>query len=378
MAWSVLFTLTIAWHSADAKVARVDAPTQADVFVAGTEGFHTFRIPAIIATKSGTLLAFAEGRRKSASDTGDIDLVLRRSTDGGKTWGELKVIHDDGENTIGNPCPVIDRDTGVVWLLLTGNLGKENEAAISKGASKLSRRVYVSKSDDDGVTWSPRKDVTASTKAPNWTWYATGPGNGIQMAGGRMVIPCDHNVLPSNTRRSHVIYSDDHGENWVRGGVVGDHTNECQVVALGPETLLINMRSYAGKNLRAVATSSDKGISWSPVQLHPELIEPVCQASLISIPDAETSNPILLFSNPASTKRDTLTVRASFDLGASWPFSKVLESGPSAYSSLVSLPGGEIGCLYERGDKRPYDAIRLSRFNLAWITSGQASVPKGP
>lgn len=376
MTWSVLLALTLTCLGVDEKVPGGPGVRQADVFVAGTEGFHTFRIPAILATPKGSLLAFAEGRRNSASDTGDIDLVLRRSTDGGQTWGELKIICDDGPNTIGNPCPVVDRETGIVWLLLTGNLGKENEAAISQGASKQGRRVYVSKSEDDGVTWSPRIDVTASTKAPNWTWYATGPGNGIQLQGGRLIIPCDHNVLGSNMRRSHVIYSDDHGATWVRGGVVGDQTNECQVVALGPETLLINMRSYAGKNRRAVSTSSDKGITWSPIQLHPELVEPVCQASLISIADPSAGNQILLFSNPASTKRENLTVRLSHDDGASWPFARTLEPGPAAYSSLVALPSGEIGCLYERGDKKPYEAIRFARFALEWLAASADSSPR--
>src|SRR4051794_5806485 len=168
------------------------APVQLDVFVNSKEGYHTFRIPALIVTPKGTLLAFCEGRKNGRGDSGDVDLVLKRSTDGGRSWSRLTVVADDGGNTVGNPCPAAGRKTGPVWLLLTHNLGKDTERTIRDGTGKGTRRVWVTKSDDDGVSWSKPIDVTKDVKDAKWTWYATGPGVGIQTSSGRLVIPCDH------------------------------------------------------------------------------------------------------------------------------------------------------------------------------------------
>ena len=189
------------------------APSQDAVFVSGTEGYHTFRIPSAIVTPHGTVLAFCEGRKSGRGDAGNIDLVLRRSTDGGLTWSSLQTVWDDGPNTCGNPCPVVDRTTGTVWLLLTWNRGDDPEPKIIARQSKDTRRVFVTHSTDDGVTWTKPTEITDSTKLTNWTWYATGPGAGIQIERGphqrRLVIPCDH--IEAGTKRyySHVIYSDD-------------------------------------------------------------------------------------------------------------------------------------------------------------------------
>src|SRR5688572_4491882 len=103
---------------------------QQEIFAAGQNGYHTYRIPSLIASKPGTLLAFCEGRKNSASDAGDIDVLMKRSTDNGKTWSEHRVLWDDGTNTCGNPCPVVDQETGTIWLLLTHNLGTDREASI--------------------------------------------------------------------------------------------------------------------------------------------------------------------------------------------------------------------------------------------------------
>ncbi|MGV3723296.1 MAG: sialidase family protein [Actinomycetota bacterium] len=338
---------------------------QRDVFVAGTEGYHTFRIPAVIRTKRDTLLAFCEGRKGGRGDSGDIDTVLKRSTDGGKSWSPLQVVWDEGANTVGNACPVVDRTTGVIWLLLTRNLGHDTETEIINRTAERSREVWVCKSADDGVTWSKPVDITATAKAPDWTWYATGPGVGIQLKNGRMLIPCDHNVAVTKMRRSHVIYSDDHGATWKRGGVVGDLTNECQAAELKDGSVLINMRSYHGKNRRAVSTSRDGGLSWSEITLDETLIEPVCQASLIALPPRSNT---LLFSNPASVKRENLTLRHSRDGGKTWPKSLTLHAGPSAYSCLTALPGRRFGCLYERGDANPYERITFARLELKLLT----------
>jgi sialidase-1 len=345
------------------------APVQTDVFVSGTEGYHTFRIPALLLTAKGTLLAFCEGRKHSRSDTGHIEVVLKRSSDGGRTWSRLQVVAQDHGNTVGNPCPVIERSTGTIWLLLTQNLGKDTERSIRDGTSKDTRRVWVTRSVDDGQTWSKPADITRDVKDPSWTWYATGPGVGIQMKSGRLVVPCDMTEAKTRVMRSHVIYSDDKGATWKPGGVLGEKTNECQVVERGDGSLLLNMRSYHGKNRRAVSTSKDGGLTWSKVTLDEGLIEPVCQASLISYPGKIGEKPLLLFSNPASRKRERMTVKLSRDEGATWSAGRVLHAGPAAYSCLAALKDGEAACLYERGRKSAYETITLARFDLAWLAN---------
>lgn len=346
---------------------RAAEPEQVDVFVAGKDGYHTYRIPAVIVTPKGTVLAFCEGRKKGTSDTGDIDLLLKRSFDGGKTWQAQQLVWDDGPNTVGNPCPVIDRSTGTIWLPLTRNLGGDTEKKIEDGTSKGTRTIWVTKSTDDGATWAKPVEITATAKDPKWTWYATGPGCGIQLKSGRLVIPCDHRIGGSRAMRSHVLISDDHGATWKLGGVLGEKTNECQVIEREDGSLLLNMRSYHGKDRRAVATSKDGGLTWSEVKLDEALVEPVCQASLLRYPGKGR----VLFANPASTKREKMTVRLSSDDGATWPVAKLLHAGPAAYSALAVLPDGAVGCLYERGRKSAYETITFARFPLEWLTDGK-------
>ncbi len=359
--------LTLPFGSADA-----DPPTQTDVFVSGKDGYHTFRIPAIVVSKRGTLLAFCEGRKNSRSDTGDIDLVLRRSFDGGGTWQPLQIVADFGPDTIGNPCPVVDRPTGTIWLPLTKNLGHETQKQIEEGKSQENRTVWLTKSEDDGATWSRPVEITRSVRAPTWTWYATGPGCGIQLASGRLVIPCDFRERGTKILGSHVVYSDDDGGTWKLGGTVAPACNECQIVERADGSLMLNMRSYHGKNRRAVSLSSDGGLTWSAPKLDETLIEPVCQASLIRLTLEKThSKNRLLFANPAGTKREKMTVRLSYDEGATWPVARELYAGPSAYSALALLPDMSISCLYERGRKSAYETITFARFSLEWLTDGQ-------
>lgn len=367
-AFSLVLATSLLLCVSAARSVEKGGPESTEVFVSGTEGYHTFRIPAVIATKKGTLLAFAEGRKGSGGDSGDIDTVLKRSRDGGKSWEPLQLVLDEGRNTLGNPCPVMDQKTGTIWLLFTRNLGTDTEAKIRAGTAQGTREVWVTHSTDDGLNWAKPVDLTATTKAADWTWYATGPGVGIQLRSGRLLIPCDHSVAGTKMFRSHVIYSDDHGVTWKRGGVVGDNTNECQAVELADGTVLINMRSYHGKNRRALATSRDGGETWSEITLDPALIEPVCQASLIRYPEVKKGKgSTLLFSNPASTKREKLTVRLSPDGGSTWPVSRELHAGPAAYSCLTPLPRGRVGCLYERGETNAYARITFTRFGLDWF-----------
>lgn len=327
--------------------------TQVEIFRAGEGGYHAYRIPALIVTPKGTLLAFCEGRKNSGGDAGDIDILLRRSFDRGKTWSPVEKVADRGDDTIGNPTPVIERKTGTIFLLLTGNPGTATERQITEAAPGAVRTVWITRSTDDGASWTAPVDITAQVKRPDWTWYATGPGNGIQLRGGRLVIPCDHNG------RSHIIYSDDRGETWKIGGIAEDKTNESAVAELKDGSLLLNMRSYHGKHRRAIQRSRDGGLTWSALEFDEALIEPVCQASLISIGHGR-----LLFSNPAATTRSHLTVRLSKDGGASWNASRLVYEGPSAYSSLAKLSRGTIGLLYERGDRSPYERITFARLDV--------------
>ncbi len=366
-----------------ARAADPAEPEQVDVYVSGTGGYHTYRIPSVVVTTRGTLLALCEGRKHSRSDTGDIDLLLRRSFDGGRTWSATQVVWDDGPNTCGNPCPVVDRQTGTIWLLLTWNAGTVHERQVRPGFGADSRRVFVTWSQDDGCTWARPVEVTRQVKDETWSWYATGPGAGIQMQhgkhAGRLLIPCDHKV-PVDGRShyySHVIYSDDHGKTWQRGGSSPrDGTNECEVVELQGGRLLLNMRNYDRRiPARQVCFSDDGGAHWYGQRHDRTLVEPVCQASIRRYRWPSSDRPgVILFSNPASTThRVRLTVRASYDDGRTWPDARVLYPGPSAYSCLCVLPDGRIGCLYE---KDAYKKITFARFRLDWL---QAAVEQdGP
>jgi sialidase-1 len=343
---------------------------QSALWTAGQDGYHTYRIPSILVTPKGTVLAFCEGRRGSASDTGDVDLLMKRSEDGGRTWSKQTVIWDEGPNTCGNPCPVYERFTDTVWLLMTHNLGADREADIISKKSQATRTVHVTKSTDDGRTWAAPRDITADVKDPSWGWYATGPGIGIQITRGehrsRLVIPCDQ----TNTGHfSHVIYSDNRGKTWKLGGKTPDGCNECQVVELTAGRLMLNIRnSKPGQRHRLVSTSDDGGITWSEPKPDEALIEPVCQASILRYRWPAGFQPgEILFANPASTKRERMTVRLSTDEGESWSHARVLWPGPSAYSCLARLADGTILCLHEAGGKSPYEKILLSRFSADWL-----------
>lgn len=358
-----LFILAVPFALVEPCLAQVE---QTPVFTAGQDGYHTYRIPSLITTKNGVVLAFCEGRKNSRSDAGEIHLLLRRSRDGGKTWAKTQIVWQDGPNTCGNPCPVVDQSTGTIWLLLTHNLGSDTEAMILSGKSKGSRTVWVAKSDDDGASWSKPVEITAAVKKADWTWYATGPGVGIQTKNGRLVIPCDYYVRGTKAQFSHVIFSDDHGKSWKLGGLVGPKCNECQVAELSDGSLLLNMRSYRGNHRRLTALSKDGGLTFSEPVEDQALLEPVCQASLMSYPGKPRW---LLFSNPASAKRENLTVRLSTDDGKTWSAGCSLHQGPAAYSCLTALPDGAIACLYESGSKSAYETITFARFSMSWLTA---------
>lgn len=337
------------------------------VFTSGQAGYHTYRIPALLATKAGALLAFCEGRRNGRGDHGDLDLLVKRSEDGGETWSEQQLIYGEpGEVTIGNPCPVVDADTGAIWLPFC----RENDD------------VLIAHSEDDGKTWTDPMEITADVKKAAWNWYATGPGVGIQLQRGehkgRLVIPCDHRADETYGNGSHVIYSDDHGATWRLSAPIAQGANECQVVELGDGALMMNIRMQThSEGVRGISVSRDGGHHWSEIAHDANLPCPKCQASLVGKGDR------LAFSNPVSPtppesptrgtrfypgkgrgERVNLTVRLSEDGGRTWPREKLLHKGPAAYSCLALLPNGDTGCLYEAGEAHPYQHLIFERFRI--------------
>ncbi len=350
-----------------------------DLWTSGFGGYHTYRIPALAVTTVGTVLAFCEGRRHGSGDAGEIDLLLRRSGDAGNTWTPSQVVDTRTGMTCGNPAPVVDQSTGTVWLLTTRNLAEAHEDDIRKGLH--SRTVWITSSDDDGVSWADPVEISADVKRPGWTWYATGPCHGIQLRSGRLVIPCDHCSRDprdgSEARHSHVIISDDHGASWRIGGIVDvEGTNESVAVETVDGGVYLNCRDEARRGRRIVARSHDGGLTFGPGAADDDLPEPTCQASAISIPERDVvlhldgyqNGDAVLFANPASKTRDTLTVRLSVDGARSWVASRVVEPGPVAYCDLAVTGDGSILCLHETGAVRPYDRLVLARFGLGWVT----------
>ena len=342
------------------------------LFKSGDDGYNTFRIPAMVVTNNGTILAFAEGRRNSRSDTGDIDMVLKRSTDGGETWSKLQVVWDDQENVCGNPAPVVDRETGTIFLFMTWNLGTDREPQIIDQTSKDTRRIFITQSTDNGVSWTTPAEITKDVKQDNWTWYATGPCQGIQIVHGpykgRLIIPCDHIEAETNKYFSHAIYSDDHGKTWKLGGTTPvDQVNECTVAEIADGKLLLNMRNYdRTQKSRKTVVSSDGGITWTDFKSDEVLVEPICQAAMHRYSFSQEGISRLLFSNPANAEtRSNMTLRLSYDDGANWSKTMVLHPGPAAYSEVVRLPNGDIGCFYEAGYDNPYEGIVFEKIKLA-------------
>ena len=324
-----------------------------DLFAAGTGGYHTFRIPALAVTAKGTVLAFAEGRKDSPRDHGNIDLVVKRSTDHGKTWSPMSLVHEEGGDapiTIGNPCPIAARD-GTVHLLFTRN----------------NQRLFYTRSTDDGRTFLPPVEITEILRGFDfpWTRLGAGPGHGIQLKKGRLLAPLWLNEKIHYNYRSGAVYSDDNGRSWKAGGLVppaaGD-ANECMLYQRKDGAVVVNMRSKARH--RTVAVSRDGGLGWSAPQAVEALPDPVCQGSVLG------GRKGVFFANPASAdKRVNLTVRLSRDGGATWPAAKTLHAGPSAYSDLAEARDGTILCLFESGERSPYERLRLARFSVDWLLS---------
>lgn len=361
-------------------------PPLVEVFVRRVDDHNTYRIPSLICTPKGTLLAFCEGRKFSAGDQSPTNIVLKRSLDGGKTWLPMQVIVQAVPESAANPTAVIDRVTDTV-LLVYDRWPELPEGRSPVGFTRApglgrdSVTTWITTSDDEGVTWSTPVDITATTKKPEWTENNHGPGVGIQTRAGRLIIPCNecrYDVHPDEIANvwNFAIYSDDHGKTWrMSDHEVGPGLSESQMVELADGSLLLNARSYRGKGCRAGAISNDGGKTWSEPFDIPELPEPVCQASILRYTraDEQGGKNRILFCNPACPDPALKylhggTVRISYDEGKSWPVAKIIYTGYFRYSCLTAMPDGTIGCLFETAG---CNKIGFLRFSLAWLTDGK-------
>lgn len=331
------------------------------LYQAGDWGYAQFRIPCLLATSAGALLALCEARSDPHSDSGQICILLRISRDGGQSWSPPRIVAGDAGNTAGNPCLVEHRPSGTLQLIYNGNDGSVTEADILAGRG--SRRVLRMESHDGGQSWKGPWDITTQVTQPGWTWYACGPCHGLCLPGGRLVIPCNHGEawpVPGahSPYAGHLILSDDGGATWRIGAVTGPDANEATAACLSDGKLYVNFRSYRGHSCRMAAWSGDGGDSLTPLAEDTALREPVCQGSLLACGGA------LYFLNPDDTcKRRRLTLKASSDGGLSWTRRAVIWPGPSAYSDMAALDG-RLFLLFEAGKDDPYGWLELASLPL--------------
>jgi sialidase-1 len=371
--------------SAAAPAAEKGVDFRTDAFVGQQDGYHTYRIPAMVITAKGTVLLFCEGRKNSRRDGGDIDQLMKRSEDGGRTWSKQVIIHEEGGNApirVGNPCAIVERDGKTVHLLFT------------VGGSATGNGLYYTKSTDDGQTWSP---MVVTSDVPTDKGYSdknflkgfggspvgigVGPVHGVQTSKGRLVAPCyvGRTVEGKPAGGSGIIYSDDGGKTWVAGGMIPSvpdfSPGECTVVERSDGSLLMNMRAggHGGTyalGYRVVSTSSDGGATWSKPVVDKNLPCPACQGSIIRLNEKE-----ILFLNPAVSKaggfslwsRRNLTLRLSGDDGRTWPHALVLNEGLAGYSDMAVTKEGKILCVFENG-KQDYcqkiSVVQVDRASL--------------
>ena len=333
------------------------------VFTAGKDGYHTYRIPSVIRTDSGALIAFCEGRKESRSDSGLIEILTKKSFDMGESWSENQILASDNVNTFGNCCPVADKKSGRIHAVCNFNIGGIHEEEIRRGEG--SRECFHLYSDNEGDTWSVPRNITCYVKKPDWSWHAIGPCHGIQTKDGRFVFGCNHANLSYATTSdnydgySFSIYSNDNCDTFNISADISPDTNECSVAELSDGRLYMNMRTQQ-HNHRFSAYSKDGGETWYDFKPDKALIDPKCQGSVLSLYESG----ILAFCNAASLSRSCLTLKLSHDSGKTWAESIVIHDGPAAYSDLVQVNDNIIGCLYEYGDKDAYEHIGFALIQI--------------
>ncbi|HZY63855.1 MAG TPA: sialidase family protein [Edaphobacter sp.] len=329
------------------------------VFTNGNDGYKCFRIPAIVATPAGALLAFAEGRRNGCNDFGNIQIVMRISRNQGKTWGPLEIIARNSDLQTGNPVPVVDTMDNRYpkgRVLLVYNTGNASETAVREG--KGTRRVWYVASTDDGETWSAPVEITSSVKLPTWRSYATGPGHGLLLHNGfhagRIVIAANHSEAGAHSASetmAHAFFSDDHGSTWHLGDTLDvPGSNESTAAEADDGAVVMNSRDQSGSSHARIIASSNSGAEhWDRHFIAYDLPDPICQGSMLRYAPKK-GKPALLFSNAGSTTdRVNLTISVSRDGGLTWPRHTLIYTGPSAYSDIVLMRHGKVGILWEHG-----------------------------
>lgn len=332
----------------------------------GTCGYRQYRIPALTVTAKGTILAAYDGRPNLDDLPNPIDLLIRRSTDSGRTWSGQEVVRTGkGLEGFGDPSLLVDMKTQRIFLFhAAGTRAGFFEATAGRDPDdEYVQHCDVSFSDDDGLTWQHRRitdQLKGSTRRPVTGIFAAA-GQGIQIHSGpftgrlvqQFVVLCEATIMAASA------YSDDHGNSWALGQLIGEHThgfspNENKVVALADGRLLLHSRSTPR---RLEATSDDGGATWSALSPVEDLPDPSDNGSLIrfdglpnvaGLASSSTDSWLLATNNQDTALRRNTVLSLSPDNGRSWPAKLVLCPGSSAYSTATRLPDGNIGVLYER------------------------------
>jgi sialidase-1 len=378
--------------SAPAAATTATASVGSEVstpFAARGEGYYCFRIPALVTTRSGALLAFAEGRVNTCSDIGHNDIVMKKSTDGGRTWGPLTVVagtNDDDAH--GNPSPVVDAVTGRVSLLYaTSDWSQNADGSLNRGV----RSLRVAHSIDEGGNWHNGAPLP-HLKPADWMWVSTGPGHGIQLSRGahhgRLVVPGDHTTRDGKAG-GQLYYSDDGGLTWALGAhsAVDNSTaypGELTVAETVGGGLYINARSSARCNTnehRLETTSTDGGATFAqPFTPVANLDTAPVYGSLLrlSAKDRGAARDRILFSAPARLGPNTLedrrelAIRSSYDEGRTWQtVGTVVTPGRAGYSDLTLSPAGTIGILYENAGNIPHGNVSFTSFTEGQMDAAQ-------
>ena len=324
--------------------------THVDVFVSGTQGYHTFRIPVLQTAADGSLLAFAEARELSMDDPGfgkqHINLVYRRSTDGGKTWSPMKVIEDAGPYwSAANPASVVDRSNGRVWLLYLRCKPERNTDTARPGTDDS--QILARTSDDHGQTWSAPIDLTKVSRDmadPRWRCSVVGPGGMIQNRHGTLLAP----LWKYEPFENFAMFSKDHGRTWERGRMVPGNGDENQLVELADGRILMDIRQNSGSQ-RWMATSGDGGKTWSAHRPGNPVSPVACAIKRYTLKSAGDDRDRILWTGPKGPDRRRLVVRISYDEGQTFPVERQISDKEAAYSDLTILKDGTVGVLWERG-----------------------------